>query len=134
MNEHRKKGFIESCASHTMHRFSRQLKSKISFQTSEIKTFAICYFSLLLNCADLSAFDLVLNKIFIVFLSDKKTVEYYDARETLQSLIEIRPKLNEKVEESIRGCINSSKFNKSFTSKEPEGIFILTFSPSHFFY
>ena len=110
------------------------MKSKISFQTSEIKTFAICCFSLLLNCVDLSAFDIVLKKIFIVFLSDKKTVEYYDARETLQRLIEIRPKLNEKVEDSIRGCIISSKFNKSFTSQEPEGIFILTFSPSHFFY
>ena len=95
-----------------MHRFSRQLKSKVSFQNAEIKTFVICCFSLLLNCVDLSAFDTILGHIFRVFLSNNKNHDF-DAREILQSLIETRPKLNDKVEEAIRGSINLSKFNKN---------------------
>ena len=93
-----------------MYRFSRQLKSKVSFQNAEIKTFAICCYSLLLNCVDLSAFNTILH-IFRVFLSNNKNHDFYDNREILQSLIETRPKLNDK--EAIRGSINLSKFNKN---------------------
>jgi hypothetical protein len=54
---------------------------------------AIFSFTLLLNCVDLNAFDTVLKLILIIFLSQRNTVEYKRAHDTLLKLINERPML-----------------------------------------
>ena len=51
----RVKSFLSSCVSHTMHRFTRGLKKHVKFFNNECKTFAVCCFSLLVNCTDLES-------------------------------------------------------------------------------
>ena len=47
-----KRSFLSSCVSHTMHRFTTALKKAVKFFNNEVKTFAVCSFSLLVNCTD----------------------------------------------------------------------------------
>jgi hypothetical protein len=48
----RVKSFLSSCVSH---RFTRGLKKHVKFFNNECKTFAVCCFSLLVNCTDLES-------------------------------------------------------------------------------
>ena len=49
------KSFLASCCSHTMHRFTRNLKKQVKFNEKEHRIFAVLCFFLLLNCINLDS-------------------------------------------------------------------------------
>jgi hypothetical protein len=67
---HPTKSFLCSCVAHTMNRFTSGLKRHVKFVDCEHKTFAICCFSLLLNCTDLQSSRNVFKLTCQVFLSE----------------------------------------------------------------
>ena len=81
--------FVGSCCSHTMNRFCKQVKQKIKFQASHNKSTAICSFSLLLNCIDLTSSDAIFELMLWVFLSPSKITQFEAEKNSLFNLIEI---------------------------------------------
>ena len=87
------KSWLASCASHTMHRFTRILKKKrIKFPNSSSKTFAICCFSLLLNSLELESAKRIFGLMCRVFLDPMASQSSIEAKDSLLKLIAQRPK------------------------------------------
>jgi hypothetical protein len=89
---------IGICASHTMKRFSTNLKKKVKFDDKETRRFAMCCFSLLLNSTTLKIFGNILELIFKTFLSPSKTDSCLSSTKALQRLIEERPNEDDKIQ------------------------------------
>jgi hypothetical protein len=53
--DHPTKLWLSSCTSHTMGRFTRSLKKKVTFVDKEQREFAICCFTLLIDCLELAS-------------------------------------------------------------------------------
>lgn len=53
--DHPTKLWLSSCTSHTMGRFTRSLKKKVKFVDKEQREFAICCFTLLIDCLELAS-------------------------------------------------------------------------------
>ena len=78
--ENKKKSFLASCCSHTMHRFTRGLKMQVKFEENEHKTFAVLCFSLLLNSTDLESSKEIFKLICIVFKTETYSEEVEKAK------------------------------------------------------
>jgi hypothetical protein len=87
----RVKSFLSSCVSHTMHRFTRGLKKHVRFFNYECKTFAVCSFSLLVNCTELESSKRIFSPMCKVFNSEYADDSVLLAKKTLQALIAGRP-------------------------------------------
>ena len=92
---------IGICASHSMKRFSTNLKKKVKFDDKETRRFAMCCFSLLLNSTTLKMFGKILDLIFKTFMSTHKTESCSSSTRALQILIEERPNEDEKIQSII---------------------------------
>ncbi len=101
MDQARFLSFLSSCVSHTMNRFTKGLKRHVKFLDTESKTFAVCCFSLLVNCTDLVTSKRIFNLICIVFKSEFLDENVIQARQALQALIQLRP--NDAID--VKSCI-----------------------------
>lgn len=81
----------------------------MKFINNDSKRFAVCCFTLLLNCTTLKAFDEILSLIFIVHLSHSKNTDFDASLGALQQLIAERPKLDDKTDEIIRSYMKLNK-------------------------
>ena len=85
------KSWLASCTSHTMHRFTIQLKKKITFDDDIFKQFSIFCFSLLLNCTTLDSATIIFQHMVIVFCSEYIDSTVEESLEILHSFIKERP-------------------------------------------
>ena len=62
--------WLASCTSHTMHRFVRALKVKVSFAHKDARELAVFCFLLLLNCVDLYTASKLFSLMVTTFLTN----------------------------------------------------------------
>lgn len=118
------KTWLGSCASHTMKRYVGGVKKNVTEITSVVYQFYVYTFNLLLNCQDLTAFGEILRLIFICILSEFRINLVDQAFNTLQSLIEKRPVLDERVEQIIRTSINFFDNQSNSSNNDDEDLFV----------
>lgn len=85
------KSWLASCASHTMHRFTVQIKKKVNFIDDYFKNFAIFCFSLLLNCTTLNASTIIFQHMVQTFCQEYTDEEVINSIDILKTFIEERP-------------------------------------------
>ena len=98
------KFFLASCASHTMHRFTRSLKIKKLFKkefNNEDRDFAIHSFSMMMNCVELEAMSKIFHLLCICLDSKYSNNDVEKAREALASLMQNKPNLADEVKARI---------------------------------
>ena len=97
----KQKSYLSSCVSHTMHRFTRGLKRQVKFINSELRTFAVCCFCLLVNSTDLDSTKLIFSLMCKVFKSNYTDETVTQAIESLQALIQLRPEDSTEIKKVI---------------------------------
>ena len=105
------KFFLASCASHTMHRFTRAVRIKKIFNKKEFKNedrdFAIHVFSMMMNCVDLEAISKIFQLLCICLTREYCDEETETAREALVSLINNKPNLSDDIKKRIDKIFNN---------------------------
>ena len=84
------KSFLSSCVSHTMHRFTRGFKRQVKFINYELRTFAVCCFSLLVNSTDVDLTKQIFSLMCKVFNSEFTDDSVSQSILSLQALIQLR--------------------------------------------
>ena len=109
----KQKSYLSSCVSHTMHRFTRGLKRQVKFINSELRTFAVCCFSLLVNSTDLDSTKQIFSLMCKVFKSNYTDETVTQAIESLQALIQLRPEDSTEIKKVIQEIHENIEVNEN---------------------
>ena len=100
--------YLAQCDSHTMHRFSKQLKKKKFFNVKLQKeqfTFSLFCFSLLLNTVDIESTKIIFKHMCFLFLSKSESPQCARSYNLLDEFMQDRPQDQFEIKAIIRKTI-----------------------------